>query len=327
MSYDSGENSDAEKKYNAKEKYLYEILEDYQFSDHKEEIFEAFINSLWECPNKRLTITKYIKFRVLPELSPCDTGRIFQNYQSIPYRSYRNSTTEKNYVDLIRQKINNLYSIRCDPDICTEKEYMNLLKTPKRLYYLWRKGEEIPSANELSEHISHCMEEAECIRKLSAKSKLKLSWSEYQELISEFLCKIFDNYIPLEAFEKKEELYLDVDIWLEDHFIIRYICKSLDGYMSNYIKNYYGIRRGRNVKIQRCSCGGLFLQNKKNNRFKCNLCNKYQPIETKVITCISCGKQIELKGIVKNKKRCNDCQKSYNRKIKTEKQRIYRTRQ
>ena len=52
--------------------------------------------------------------------------------------------------------------------------------------------------------------------------------------------------------------------------------------------------------------------------------NTYQPISTKTIQCIDCGKEVEVDGIVKNKKRCDECQKIYIRKLKTEKQREYR---
>ena len=40
-----------------------------------------------------------------------------------------------------------------------------------------------------------------------------------------------------------------------------------------------------------------------------------------------CGKEFEVDGIAKNKKRCDNCQKQYIRKIKTEKQKIYRQRE
>ena len=56
----------------------------------------------------------------------------------------------------------------------------------------------------------------------------------------------------------------------------------------------------------------------------CDECGVYQPIGTKTITCIDCGKEVEVDGIVKNKKRCDECQKIYIRKLKTEKQREYR---
>lgn len=59
-------------------------------------------------------------------------------------------------------------------------------------------------------------------------------------------------------------------------------------------------------------------------KFKCDTCGNYQPMETKTITCIDCGEEVVVDGIVKNKKRCDECQKIYIRKIKTEKQREYR---
>ena len=57
---------------------------------------------------------------------------------------------------------------------------------------------------------------------------------------------------------------------------------------------------------------------------QCQDLANYTPIETKIIKCIDCGKEVEVDGIVKNKKRCDECQKRYIRKLKTEKQREYR---
>ena len=41
----------------------------------------------------------------------------------------------------------------------------------------------------------------------------------------------------------------------------------------------------------------------------CKKCGKYQPIKTKTITCVDCGKDFKADGIVKNKTRCDECQK------------------
>ena len=81
--------------------------------------------------------------------------------------------------------------------------------------------------------------------------------------------------------------------------------------MRNYQKEYYKLPR--NKKYGHCSCGGMFVQNNKNNKLKCNKCGTYQPMETKTIKCIDCGKEVEVDGIVKNKKRCDECQKKYDK--------------
>lgn len=59
------------------------------------------------------------------------------------------------------------------------------------------------------------------------------------------------------------------------------------------------------------NCGALVRQNKKNNKKLCNECSKYQPIETKIITCQDCGKEIVIKAWDMKTKRCEECQYKY----------------
>ena len=39
--------------------------------------------------------------------------------------------------------------------------------------------------------------------------------------------------------------------------------------------------------------------------------DNYQPLISKTIICIDCDKVVEVDGIVKNKKRCDECQEIY----------------
>lgn len=61
--------------------------------------------------------------------------------------------------------------------------------------------------------------------------------------------------------------------------------------------------------------------------FACPPIMEREIILNKTIVCIDCGKEVVVDGIVKNKKRCDECQKKYIRKLKTEKQREYRKRE
>jgi len=70
-------------------------------------------------------------------------------------------------------------------------------------------------------------------------------------------------------------------------------------------------------------CKERFIQTYPNQKL-CDKCGSYQPQETKIIKCVDCGKEVVVDGIVKNKTRCDECQKIHIRKIKTEKQREYR---
>jgi DNA-directed RNA polymerase subunit RPC12/RpoP len=68
----------------------------------------------------------------------------------------------------------------------------------------------------------------------------------------------------------------------------------------------------------RCNeCGILSKQNKLNNKRYCNHCSKYQPIETKTIQCIDCGKDVEIDSKDNQTIRCDECRQKHQQYIKS----------
>lgn len=65
-----------------------------------------------------------------------------------------------------------------------------------------------------------------------------------------------------------------------------------------------------NKRIGKCDCGNVFYK-RANNQIHCSDCQGYEKIDVKTLTCCDCGKEFEVDGIVKNKKRCDKCQKEY----------------
>jgi len=295
--------------YDITDKFLYEILDDYKetISDEdKDEIVKEFMKLIWSSNNKRSTYKKDIKFSVSKSLLDTEIGQIFNTYSEISYVSYRSMTKDTDFVSLIRQKINNIYTNLCDGNVCLKKEYMDLVKLPKQMYYRWKNGE-IYDSNTLTLQLDNTLEEMEIVKEKYAKQKINISWNEYKKLIVPYFKRMFENFVPLEDFEDKSHLTLDIDTWNEDNFAVAYLCKGLDGYMKIYQKKYYNVPEHK--KYGRCDCGGMFVQNKKNNRFKCDKCNKYQKLDTKTIKCIDCGKEFEVDGIIKKQERCPSCYK------------------
>ena len=82
-------------------------------------------------------------------------------------------------------------------------------------------------------------------------------------------------------------------------------------YLYYYGENY--------VRCERC--GDLMKKVTNNNKY-CKNCGGYHPIKTKTLTCIDCGKEFVVDSNIKNKKRCDECQrelrleqyKEYNKK-------------
>jgi len=150
---------------------------------------------------------------------------------------------------------------------------MDLVKLPKQMYYRWKSGEEYDETTLLLQ-IEDILDRIGKAKEKYAKQKMNISWYNYKKLIVPFFKRMFKNYIPLEKYEDKNYLTIDIDTWHEDNFAVAYLCKSFDGYMRNYQKEYYGIKRNKPVK--RCEiCGRIIYNNDKTKPHKyCDVCKK-----------------------------------------------------
>jgi succinate dehydrogenase flavin-adding protein (antitoxin of CptAB toxin-antitoxin module) len=266
--------------YDITNKYLYEILDDYKDAVSEEEkdiIVKSFMKLIWSSKNKRNTYLKDIRFSVTRSLLETDIGKIFNTYTEISYTGYKSMIKDTDFVSLIRQKINNLYTNLCDEEVCLKKEYMDLLKKPKQMYYRWKNGEEFDPES-LKDCIENILEQSVKVKEKYSKQKMKITWNDYKKIITPYFKRMFDNFIPLEQYEDKTVLTLTTDLWCEDNYCIAYLCKGLDGYMRDYQKQYYGIKKQRNMKLSRCGCGNMFIKN--NNKHKyCPSCKKLKTLE------------------------------------------------
>ena len=76
-----------------------------------------------------------IVFYVRKDLLQTELGQVFDMWSEIEYTYYKSMTKDENWCSIIRQKINNIYTRYFDKEVVLGREYMDLLKTPKRLYY------------------------------------------------------------------------------------------------------------------------------------------------------------------------------------------------
>lgn len=257
------------------DKFLYEIIEDYKKSKSEEEksdIFKSFCSSIWGCENKRRIYIKTIRFSVRKDLLNTDIGTIFNTWSDIEYVGYKSMTNKTDWIHLIRQKVNNIYTRYFDSNVILKSDYMNLLNTPKRLYYQWIDGAEM-DPDELTNIIDNALYDAENLKVLYQKQKMKLSWSEYKNVIESFFKRCFDNCELIEVFEEKNHSCNIYDFTNEDNFYIKYFCKRLDGNILDYQKKYYGLKSSSRKGYTRCkNCGKLIL--KTNNRIMyCSDCS------------------------------------------------------
>jgi hypothetical protein len=123
------------------------------------------------------------------------------------------------------------------------------------------------------------------------------------------------NYI---AQEIKNELskfkYSDIDI---TDMIIKYLYHVKNSKSKESLWFCYGdiivdnLNRNIDNKTAVCQkCGKRFEKINANEKY-CINCRGYEPIETKIIHCVDCGKKIIVDGIVKKQDRCSDCYKKY----------------
>lgn len=259
------------------DKYLYEIIDDYKNADSEEEkteIFKDFCSSIWGSKNKRRIYTKTIKFKVRSDLLESEIGQIFNTWSEVNYIGYKAMTKDADWCSLIRQKINNLYTRYFDVDVVLKKDYMDLLKTPYNLYYRWIKGSEMDT-EELLKTIEDSIYKANELKSVYQKQKMELSWEEYKNVIEGFLQNIFNNCKTIEEYEldnlTNKYIY---ELANEDNSYVKCFCDSLESYMLDYQKRYYGLKRGRNKKYMRCKECGALIEKTSNRKMYCEECAK-----------------------------------------------------
>lgn len=199
-----------------------------------------------------------------------EIGKIFNTWSVVEYTGYKAMTNDTDWCSLIRQKINNLYTRYFDEEVILKKDYMNLLKTPYNLYYRWIKGYEI-NVNELTDIIEDSIYKAAELKSEYQKQKMKLSWNEYRKIVEEFLRRAFDNCKLIEDYENESltNKYI-YEFANEDNFYISYICKSLDGKLAMWQKEYYKVRQHKQYK--RCKECGALIEKTNNRVMYCKEC-------------------------------------------------------
>ncbi len=268
--------------YECNDDFLYEIIEDYKEAktqEENDEIFNSFCSFIWSSNNKRITYEKSIKFNVRRDLLDTDLGQVFDIWSNIEYRYYKSITKEQYWCPIIRQKINNIYTRYFDKEVILGKEYMDLLKTPKRLYYEWLSGIDM-DATTVTEIIDDAIDKSIKVKSRLQMEKMNLSWNDYKKIVEGFLRKAFDNCKLIDEYEDKTKIITRLDFLTEDHFYVRYICKILEGYFRNYQKDYYGVRRGHKNIYSHCKICGSIIEKTGNKRLYCNKCAKIKKKES-----------------------------------------------
>ena len=260
---------------------MYEIIEDYKEAkteEEKDDIFKSFCSSIWSSDNKRRIYKKSIKFNVRKDLLQTELGQVFDTWSDVEYTYYKSMTKDENWCSIIRQKINNIYTRYFDKEVILGKEYMDLLKTPKKLYYQWISGIDMDDYT-VTELIDNAIDNAQKVKIKLQKEKMSLSWNEYKNVVEEFLKRCFDNCKLIGEYEDKTKINTMLDFLTEDHFYVGYICRTLENYFKNYQKEYYGVRRGHGNIYSRCKQCGSVIEKTGNKRLYCDQCARERELQ------------------------------------------------
>lgn len=212
---------------------------------------------------------KTIHFKVRKDLLNTELGQVFDTWSGIEYRYYKSMTKEENWCSIIRQKINNIYTRYFDKEVILNKEYMDLLRKPKLMYFDWLSGTEM-DANTVTDIIDDTIDKAEKLKQRFQMEKMTLSWNEYKKVVDGFLRRCFDNCKLIGEYEDKTQIVNNYDFITEDNFYVKYINRSLDGEMRKYQKQYYGVRDHK--KYSRCKRCGRIIEKTGNKRLYCDDC-------------------------------------------------------
>lgn len=240
---------------------LNELLEDYQ-EFNEDEAYDEFVKLLWESKYGCRTYKKSYAFKLQPEKlnNNEELIELFSKYENVELRHaisyYKDNPTS---IDMIRIHVNNMYMYLTDKDVYLSKEYVNAKISPKKLYFKVieriKNGEDIDVSTIRNELIRLDKLTEELLERDTSK-KIELSFKDYKEMINGYILRIFNNYKPPHEYEEEFgwELNITHDAWHEDNYIIKYMCKSLTGYMMHYV-------RDNNKKEKICvKCNSLLSQ-------------------------------------------------------------------
>lgn len=263
--------------------FLNQLFDEYYETEDKQEIIKKFIDSLWKSKYRFSKYSKYYSYKVKDELlhNRDELINLFKQFENIEYKVCKSFSKKRlDSIDYIRIHINNMYGFLIDKDVYYSKEYYKLLLSPKQEYLktvrLLKDGLEV-DVDQIKNVIENKLVEAEKLKHSSIKKKINMTWSQYKKLIDSYISRIFDNYIPVHEYEKKHgwEMKVDVSYWSEENYIIKYFCKSLTGYLRNYVRD----SKPKDAKIKKCIICQSEFECLSDKKLYCMKCKKNKQLE------------------------------------------------
>ena len=240
--------------------------------EDKQEVHKKLMNILWNKSKKYIIYDKKIKFNINKvALNDNVLEDILRPYSQVSFKiakSKRNNNM--NGIDYIKVIINNMYGKYCDKNVYLNKDYYTCFYVPKHIYYTVLSGEEY-NIEDIKQQLNENEQNIKSKYDESQLKKIDLSWEEYRGLIDNWMLNILNNYKSIDEYKQDNDWYvLDKETWEEDNYLIKYIKKSLYGYMRNYIKDL------KKPKFKFCKTCGVLINESKPRQKYCDICLKKQ---------------------------------------------------
>lgn len=153
-----------------------------------------------------------------------------------------------------------------------------------------------------------------------------LNSKKFQDCLSDLfeLQYIKSDVIKLDKHERRKEKIQKKQMWniawLQNDGDIAFEFNNYDNFVYRYLNYVYG-------GYSECEhCGVLFKQSKNNSYKYCAKHRGYQPIGTKIIKCIDCGKEVKVDAKDNETNRCKECYEIYRKIYKAIKEKERRIR-
>jgi hypothetical protein len=229
-------------------------------------IIDEFRDRLWSSlPYQK--INKYYSYRICEDKIQDDSVlKEFEKYKYIEYKILKSRYNLDNVMveDLVRARVNSNYGKYFDKEVYLGKQYYYQLVNYKNIYFKYINEECNNPIGELNNNTMLI----DRYKQESIEKKIDLSWKDYKEFINGCIPKIFDNYIPMDNLVEEGRWRPNEKLeWDEDNYIVKYINKSLDGYIKNWITNY------KKPKHKFCKVCKIEINTKSKNKY-CPSCAK-----------------------------------------------------
>ena len=305
-------------------RYIYEYMEDYQIAETEADKKRAVMNfcaHLWESEPGRRAQVQTEEFDP-EEIQDSNVREIFREYSKTVYWQAITKTKSISSMEILKQRINNLYTIFCDRTLCLERGYLAGLMYPLKLFKQYTRSPDKYSAPEIARLLKESSDKTDRIFRENTGRKMDMTWPAFKRFVEDRMVVIFQNYQE-PGWDFSGRMVLS-DFINTDHYLISYISSSLTGYLKNERLEFHGIRRGHNYEpCHHCGIGFVEIDSPGAHCIRC----AQKKIKRKMqdLICAQCGRVYSVGTKSRRSTLCPMCYTEHRRKKNLEYVRKFRS--